>query len=151
MREVFTYPLTPVPLSLGHIDGRTNETTKSTLMKELGKSSVLNNPEMVDVVIFDGIFFLHLLSDLPETFGFVSRSILRKLCSSFSAKRIDVVFDKIVTPSIINNERDIRVQSLDKHTAYEISGPVQKRPTVFVGALRNNAFKQALIRFLITS
>ena len=114
-------------------------------MKELGKLSVLNNLEMVDMVIVDGMFFLHLLSDLPETFGFVSRSILRKLCSSFSAKRIVIVFDKIVTLTIKDNERDIRAQSLDKKR------PVQKRPRDFVGALRNNAFKQALIRFLITS
>ena len=51
-------------------------------MKELEKPSVLNNPEMVDVVIIEGMFFLCLLSDLLETFGFV-RSILRKLCFSF--------------------------------------------------------------------
>ena len=55
-------------------------------------------------------FSFHLLLDLPKTFGFVNRSILRNLCSSFSAKRIDYVFDKIVTPSIKDNERDIRAQ-----------------------------------------
>ena len=114
MREVLTYPLTPVPLSLCHIDGSMNKTPKSTLMKELEMSIVLNNPEMVDVVIVDGMLFL--LSDLPETIGFVSRFILRKLCPSFSAKRIDIVFDKKVTPSIKDNERDIRAQGLDRHT-----------------------------------
>ena len=149
MGEVLTYPLTPVPLSLCHIDGSMNKTPKSTLMKELEMSCVLNNPKMVDVVIVDGMLFL--LSDLPETIGFVSRFILRKLSSSFSAKRIDIVFDKKVTPSIKDNERDIRAQGLDRHTVYKISGPVQKRPTDFVGALRNNAFKQALIKFLVTS
>ena len=56
--------------------------TFNELMKELEKPSVLNNPEMVDVVIIEGMFFLCLLSDLFETFGFV-RSILRKLCFSF--------------------------------------------------------------------
>ena len=98
MGEALTYPLTLAPLSLCYIDSRMNKTPKSTLMKELEKSSVLNNPEMVDMVTVDGMFFLHLLSDLPETFGFVSKSILRKLCSSFSAKRIDIAFDKIATP-----------------------------------------------------
>ena len=72
------------------------------LMKELEKSSFLNHPEMVDVVL------------LPETFEF-SRSILRKLCCSFSAERIDNVFDKVVTPSIKDNERDIRAQGLDRN------------------------------------
>ena len=98
MGEALTYPLTLAPLSLCYIDSRMNKTPKTTLMKELEKSSVLNNPEMVDMVTVDGMFFLHLLSDLPETFGFVSKSILRKLCSSFSAKRIDIAFDKIATP-----------------------------------------------------
>ena len=61
------------------------KTTKITLRKKLEKSSVLNNPEMVDVVIVEGIFFLDLLPDLPETIGLISRSILRKLFS-FSQK-----------------------------------------------------------------
>ena len=75
-------------------------------MKELEKLSVVNHPEMVDVVIAEEMSFLHLLSDLPETFEF-TRSILRKLCSSFSAKRIDNVFDKVATPSVKDNECDI--------------------------------------------
>ena len=151
MREVLTYPLTPVPLSLFHFDGRMNKTPKSTLMKKLEKSSVLNNPKIVDVVLANGMFFLHLHSDLPEIFGLARRSILRKLCSSFSSKRIDTVFDKTVTPSIKDKERDIRAQGLDRNTAYEMSGPVQNRPNDFVGALRNNAFKQALIKILVIS
>ena len=40
------------------------------------------------MVIAEEMFFLHFFSDLPEAFEF-SRSILRKLCSSFSSKRID--------------------------------------------------------------
>ena len=70
------------------------------------------------------MFFLHLLSDLPETFGFVSRSILRKLCFSCPAKRNDNVFDKEVTSSIKDNERHNPPQGLDRYTAYEISCPV---------------------------
>ena len=88
MEEVVTYPLTPIPLSLCHIDGKMSKTTKNRLMKELEKSSVLNNTEMVQVVIIEGMFLLRLRSDLPETCGFVSRSILRKLCSSFSGNKL---------------------------------------------------------------
>ena len=104
---------------------------------------------MIAVVIVEGMLFLHLLSDLPETFGFVRRSILRKLCTFSPVKRIDNVFDKAVTPS--DYERAIRAQGLDRHIAYEISGPVQKRPTDFLGALRKNAFKQALMKLLVAS
>ena len=56
---------------------------------------------MVDVVIIEGMFF-HLLSDLPETFGFVSRSILRN------------VLNKVAIRSIKDNGHDIRGQGLDK-------------------------------------
>ena len=77
------------------------------LKEELEKLSILNNPEMADAVIAEGMFFLHLLYSLPETFEFVSRSILRKLCSSFFAKRIDKVFDKVVTLPIKYNERGL--------------------------------------------
>ena len=41
-------------------------------MEELEKSSVLNNPQIVDVVIVDEMFLLRFLFNLPETFGFVS-------------------------------------------------------------------------------
>ena len=108
IKEVLSYPLTPIPLRLCHTDGKMSKTTKCTLMEELEKLSILNNPAIVDLVIVEEMFFLQLLSDSSETFE-CSRSILRKLCCSFSAKRIDIVFDKIVAPSIRDNERDIRV------------------------------------------
>ena len=126
------------------------KTTKSTLMEELERSSVLNNPEMVNVVIAEEMFFLHLLSDLSKTFEF-SRSILRKLCSCFCSKRIDNLFDKVVTPSIKYNERDVRAQGLDRHRAYEISGPVQKQPPDFLLDFCNNEFQQTSIKFLVAS
>ena len=42
------------------------------------------------------------------------------------------------------NEHDIRAKGMDRHTVY-----VQKRPTDFFLALRNNAFQHALIKFLV--
>ena len=44
MEEVLTHPLILVLLSLCHIDGKMSKITRSTLMKELEKSRVLNNP-----------------------------------------------------------------------------------------------------------
>ena len=81
-------------------------------MKELERSSVSNNPEMVDLIIVEEIFSLYLLSNSPETFKF-SRSALRKLFSTFSAKMIDIVFDKVVRPPIKDNESNIPAQGLD--------------------------------------
>ena len=40
-------------------------------MKELERSSVSNNPEMVDLIIVEEIFSLYLLSNSPETFKLV--------------------------------------------------------------------------------
>ena len=50
-----------------------------------------------------------------------------------------------------DNERDIRAQGLDRHAAYEIFGPVQKRSTNVLGALCNNIFQEALIKVLVAS
>ena len=54
-------------------------------------------------------------------------------------------------PSTIDNECDIQAQGLDRHTAYEIFSPTQKQPTDLLGALCNNAFQQALIKFSVAS
>ena len=88
MEESLIYPLIPIPLNLRHIDGKMSKTAKSTLIKELEKSIVSDNPEMIDVVITEVLFFLHLpsslpenldlLVDLPKTFEFVSRSNIKK-------------------------------------------------------------------------
>ena len=62
---------------------------------------------MADAVIAEGMFFLYFFYSLPETFEFVSRSILRKLYYSFFSKRIDKVFDKVVTLPIKDNKRGL--------------------------------------------
>ena len=94
--------------------------------------------------------WLLLMECFPSIYGFVSRSILRQLCSSFSAKRIDILFEKIVTPSIKENKHDFRAQSLDRHTAYEISGPVRTN-RFFLKLSTTTHLKQTLIKFLVTS
>ena len=81
MEEVLIYPLIPIPLNLRHIDGKMRKTAKSTLIKELEKSIVSDNLEMVDVVITEVLFFLHLPSNLPENLDLLVDLILRKPCS----------------------------------------------------------------------
>ena len=102
-----------------------SQKTKITLMEEREKSIVLNNPGMVDVVFVEEMFFLHLHSDLPKTFE-LSRSILRKLWSSFCSKRIDNALGKRVRPSIKDTERHVRAQGLNRDIAYETSDPTPK-------------------------
>ncbi|CAG9773592.1 unnamed protein product [Ceutorhynchus assimilis] len=54
IEKVFTYPLTPVPLSLCHIDGNICKTNKSILMKCLEQKIESEKPERIDAVIIDG-------------------------------------------------------------------------------------------------
>ena len=61
MEQILRYPLTPVPLSMSHVDGTMQKTPKSKLIQELEKR-VASNPHInVDMTIIDGMFFCHLL------------------------------------------------------------------------------------------
>ena len=74
MEDVLTYPLTAIPLGLYHIDGKMNKATKNT--------------------------FLHSVPNLPETCGFVSRSILKEI---------------YISRSYFLKDSPYRNQSTDKH------------------------------------
>ncbi|XP_057305868.1 uncharacterized protein LOC130647831 [Hydractinia symbiolongicarpus] len=52
----------------------------------------------------------------------------------------------MVHPSIKDCERDLRCT--ERHGAYQITGPEQKRPSNWLNALRNDHFKAALVEFL---
>ena len=95
MAEVFKYPLTPVPLSFGTMQ----KTPKVKLLNELESRVKSINPQHVDVTIIDGMFFLHLLVNLPATFGAVTTFILKCICSC-RVNMIHFVTDKITKPSI---------------------------------------------------
>ena len=145
--HVLSYPLTPIPLCCSHIDGEMNKTPKSALFKCLEKRQVPFNPKSIDVLIFNGFFLLHLFVDLPDTFGKIAFHVMSKICRTM-AKRVDLVFDTFVTPSIKDMERDRRSQS-DREVEFRISGPNQKRPSDFLKALRNDSFKSELVKFFV--
>ena len=79
MEDILKYPLTSVPLSLCHIDGTMQKTPKTKLLQELENRVKFIGPTYVDVTIIDGMFFLHLLIDLPQTVGQTATVILRKV------------------------------------------------------------------------
>ena len=149
MAEVLKYPLTPVPLALSHIDGTMQKTTKASLMKHLESKVVTINPTHIDTTIIDAMFFLHLQFDLPSTFGEISHYLFKKICQNKS-KVIHFVFDKTISPSIKDCERDKRMGN-GRTSSYFISGPGQKRPSSWLEALRNDQFKESLVEFLIQS
>ena len=144
MGEVLTYPLTPVPLSLSHVDGTMLKTDKSKLYDVLELNSKSDSP-VTDETVIDASFFLYLQGNLPSTFGGVAKSILSKILN-FNGNVIHYVTDKWITPSIKDSEREGR-NSNDQ--SYEIKGPNQKRPSNWTDALKNPNFKVALNRYLI--
>lgn len=77
LMSVLSFPLTPIPLSLGHIDGSINKTDKSSLFKLLEKEVDSNPPDQVDYTIIDGFFLLHLIGETPQTFGKLAGHVLK--------------------------------------------------------------------------
>ena len=95
MGEMLKFPLTPVRLCLAHIDGSMQKTPKSSVFKELETRAISEAPSNIDNLVIDGMFFLRLLKELPETFGLLAKSILKKVYAVSNAHRIDLIFDNL--------------------------------------------------------
>ena len=105
LEKVFTYPMTPVPLSLTHLDGSMNKTDKAKLLHKIEHLIGNDNPPAaLDVTVVDVMFLSHTLNNLPNTYGEIAEVILFKLCSMSS--RVDLVFNTSITPSVKDVEHD---------------------------------------------
>ncbi|XP_046481745.2 uncharacterized protein [Neodiprion pinetum] len=144
INRILSYPITPVPLSLCHLDGGIHKTDKSALAKSLEAKIDHDPPSHADVYLIDGFFILHAMKEVPRTFGNISKKFLQMI-TKFSASRIDVIFDQYWYPSIKDNERSLRHEAplID----YSIYGPDQIRSSDFTKEMRNTKFKEALIEF----
>ena len=105
---------------------------------------VSNLNATVDVTIVDAMFLLHTLLNLPNTYGEIAKTLMAKLCEM--SKRVDLVFDMYVTPSVKDSEHERR---LADDVTYTITGPGQRRPKDWQKALRSASFKTALFHFLL--
>ena len=125
MSVVLKYPLTPVTLSISHVDGTMQSTRKVALLINLESRIASIPPVLVNTTIIDASFFLHLQINitLPATFGEISRFLLRKIMSP-EVDTVHFITDKWLSPSIKDSERD----SWDSSSAlYKITGPAQRR------------------------
>ena len=136
---VLTYPFTPVPLSMCHIDGTMASTSKHKLVAPLEKRICSLQPEHVDCHVLDGMFFLRTIKIFPEI-------ILKNVCT-LKSSRIDLVFDSYTYPSIKDLERDLR--GADRSTTYQILSTAQECPKDMKVALKSLSFKKSLIDFLM--
>lgn len=146
---ILSYPLTPLPLALCHIDGTMNKTTKSVLVDILEQVVDHKQPVAVDAVIFDGFLILRSLVVVPKTFGQISNLLLQKI-TAHEGTNIHLVFDQYFKPSIKDSERERRGALHDQGMPYLICGPEQRRPTNYDKAFNNEHFKIALVKFLFS-
>ena len=143
LQNIFAHPLTPVPLSLAHIDGSMNKTNKAKLMHHLEIKATTNDPTHVSVTVVDAMFYLHCLVDAPLTYGEIASRLLHQLCSL--SERVDLVTDCYTSPSLKDVERERRGLN---ETIYNINGPDQKRPIEWQKSLQSPSFKSSLMKFL---
>lgn len=143
---VFEYPLTPVPLSLAHINGIRHTTRKPALMEKLEHRVVSEIPENISATAFDAVFILRSMVAIPDTMGNISMAILKRI---LVAPRVDFACDTYDdVPYIKDAEREQRGSNIS-NVEYHISGPEQKRPKDFDIKLNSPKFKRALIQFLL--
>ncbi len=142
MLKVLSYPLTPVPLSLAHVDGSLNKTDKAKLLHFIEGRIVSCPPPSIDVNVIDAMFMIHSLVALPITYGELAKEILQKICIH---PRVDFVCDNSIQPSIKDIERGRRGA---QEVNISITGPSQKRPRDFHKALQSTRFKTSFLRFL---
>ena len=90
--EVLSYPLTPVPLLLSHVDASMQNTPKSKLMKYLEPLAATDQPRTLDVSIIVAMFFLRLRPNLPSTTDGVARYLLARV-SEFEEHILHFVCD----------------------------------------------------------
>ena len=89
MGKLFTFPLTPVPLTLVSSTGHMNKTDKSKLLHRLEQTTDSNDPISVYATLVDAMFFLHTLVNPPNTFGGIAHLVLEKLCQM--SERVDFI------------------------------------------------------------
>ena len=145
LEAVFSYPLTPTPQSLSHLDGTIRKTEKSVLLRELEEKVKSQPPDVISTVIIDGMFLLHTLpTQLPNTLRGVAHNILMKVMR-MADKRVDLVFDTYKSPSIKDIERQARGESSVKRFVF---GPGQKTPKDFRTLLHSGEFKTGFTKSL---
>ena len=78
--EILKYPLTPVPLSMCHIDGTMASTQKDAIV-----------PPYIDFSVLDGMCFLRTIGEFPDKFGKIAEFILKKnLCDKIKKNRLSI-------------------------------------------------------------
>lgn len=145
--KVLRYPLTPVPLSTCHIDGSICKTNKAALLKILEQQIEPHTPEHTNVKVFDEFFMLHLMREVPATYGNISKKMLSMFCSN-DAEIVVIAFDKYIFPSIKDNEHSLRGMQVAQ---FHIEGADQVRSSDFTNDLKKRKYQRGVSEFFYTA
>ena len=142
--ELMKYCLMPVPPSLGTQDGFFSKTNKAAMLHYLLEdvtSGELKYPQDA-LFIQDGMALLHVLKDLPPTFGDISLKILDQMVAK---KHFLFSTDSYHPESIKAQERQRRGSS----EKIILSGPATRKPYDFKMFLTNDDNKKQLCQLLL--
>ena len=157
LREVFTYPLGPVPEVFANFDESMTKTNKAVIAHHLEtpipEAVVDLRLEGKTVIIVDAMAMIQVQSKLPPTFGEFAYSILCQLvaiASKYGASRIDFITDRYKDVSIKTAERTRRA-AIGTYAEIRITRPAMKMPRQFKKFLASGKNKESLIHFLFES
>ena len=150
LKELLSYSLTPVPLSLGTSDGAICKTNKSKLIHELEKDTeCVPNIPVGSALMVDGMAFIQQMQKVSSTFGQLAVEILNNLIGfarNCGCSRADFVCDRYPSQSIKKCECECR--AVCGTQVFKITKPEQKTPKQFKKFLAEGSNKEGLVQFL---
>ena len=143
MERVLSYPLGPVPASLGAPDGFPIKTDKAKLLHSLESDSSRADTHSMSHYVIDGNALLQAQVTLPDTFKELAANVFKQLPKM---KRVDFVTDTYLPLSVKGLERERRGTS----KGYLIKGPLMKVPRDWKAFMSSKGNKQQLTQFLLS-
>ena len=150
LKYAMTFPILPIPLMLGRVDGSMNSTEKATLVHHLEKFiRELQYEYQPDIVLIDFMFLLRCLATFqPKIYREVARYILRAVCA-FNADTIIMVCDIYLEEPTIKDMCHGSRGDIDDILGNNPIGSGQSRPKNMNTALLSSKYKRMLLSFLI--
>jgi hypothetical protein len=147
LREVFSFPLGPLPWALAAPDGSLRKTSKCKLLEALSTETEPPNLQGNSAMIIDGMDLLQKLIHPPTTFGSLAETILSTgILLSPGCQRIDIVFDTYKDTSIKSLEREQRARVVLEERLDNLSAGQRIRN--WKGLLSSSKGKKAMLHFL---
>ena len=138
-----SYPLSPVPHSLGTPDGFFTKTNKAAMMHFLLEEYPEEVPYPKETIyIQDGMAHLHTLTNLPPSCGDICLQILDHMAS----KKNFIFSTDSYQPDSIKTQERMRRGSSEK---FIIDGPATRKPPDFKLFLANDENKLQLCQLLM--